>query len=53
VAVKVTLVPEQIEVDGVLIDTEGVTELAVTVITLEVAVGVVVQFAFDVMITVT
>ena len=34
-------------------DTDGVTELAATVITLEVAVGVVAQFAFEVMITVT
>ena len=45
--------PEQIEVDDALMDTDGVTELAVTVITLEVAVGVVAQFAFEVMITVT
>ena len=35
------------------IDTEGVTELAVIEITLDVAVGVVMQLAFDVMITVT
>jgi phage-related minor tail protein len=53
VAVKVTLLLEQIEVDDALIDTDGVTELAVTVTTLEVAVGVIVQFAFEVMITVT
>ena len=52
-AVNVTLLLEQIEVVDALIDTDGVTELAVTVIALEVAVGVVVQFAFDVMITVT
>ena len=44
---------EQIEVDDALIDTDGVTELAVTVIALEVAVGVVVQFAFEVMFKVT
>jgi hypothetical protein len=53
VAVKVTLLLAQIDVDDALIDTAGVTELAVTVIALEVAVGVVVQFAFEVMITVT
>ena len=52
-AVNVTLLLEQIEVDVAVMDTDGVTELAVIVITLEVAVGVVVQFAFDVMITVT
>jgi hypothetical protein len=53
VAVKVIELPEQIEVDGALIDTEGVTELAVMEITLLVAVGVVAQLALDVMITVT
>ena len=52
-AVNVTLLLEQIEVDVAVIDTDGVTELAVIVITLEVAVGVVVQFAFDVITTVT
>ena len=52
-AVNVTLLLEQIEVDDALIDADGITELVVTVITLEVAVGVVVQFAFDVMVTVT
>jgi hypothetical protein len=35
------------------IETKGVTELAEMVMILEVAVGVVMQFAFDVMITVT
>ena len=53
VAVKVTLPPEQIEVELAVIETEGVTELVVIVITFEVAVGVVVQLAFEVMITVT
>jgi hypothetical protein len=47
------LLPEQMEVDEALIDTEGVTELAVIEITLLVAVGVVAQLALDVMITVT
>ena len=53
VAVKVTLLPEQIDVDDALMDTEGVTEVVVTVSTLLVAVGVVVQVAFEVMITLT
>ena len=53
VAVKVTLLLAQIEVEVAEIDTEGVTEPAVIEITLEVAVGVVMQFAFDVMVTVT
>ena len=35
------------------IETEGVAELAVIEIALEVAVGVVMQLAFDVMVTVT
>ena len=48
-----TLLPEQIDVELAAIATEGVTELVVIPITLEVAVAVVVQFAFDVMITVT
>ena len=52
-AVNVTLPPEQIAVDDALMDTDGVTELAVTVIALDVAVGVVAQFAFEVIITVT
>ena len=47
------LLPAQIEVDEALIETDGLTELAVVVITLLVAVKVVVQLALDVMITVT
>jgi hypothetical protein len=47
------LLPEQTVVDDALIDTEGVTELAVIEITLLVAVAVVAQLALDVMITVT
>ena len=50
---KVTLVPEQIEVDDALIETEGVTDAVVMVITLLVAVAVVVQLALEVMITLT
>ena len=50
---KVTLVPEQIEVELAVIETEGVTVLVVMAITFEVAVDVVVQLAFEVMITVT
>ena len=53
VAVNVTLFPEQIEVDEALIETDGVTELVVMAMTLLVAVGVVVQAALDVMITLT
>ena len=53
VAVNVTLLPEQIDVDDALIETEGVTELVVIVTTLLVAVGVVVQLAFEVMRTTT
>ena len=53
VAVNVTLLPAQIDVELAAIATEGVTELVVIPIALEVAVAVVVQFAFDVMITVT
>ena len=53
VAVKVILLPEQTEVDDALIDTEGVTELAVIEITLLVAVDDVAQLALEVMITVT
>jgi hypothetical protein len=53
VAVNVTLLPEQIEVDDALMDTDGVTELLDIEMTLLVAVGVVVQLALDVMMTVT
>jgi hypothetical protein len=53
VAANVTLLPEQIDVDDALIKTEGVTELVVIVTTLLVAVGVVVQLAFEVMSTLT
>ncbi len=53
VAVNVTDVPEQMEVELAAIDTEGVTELVVIMMVLEVAVEVVVQLALDVMITVT
>jgi hypothetical protein len=53
VAVKVTPFPEQIDADDTLIETEGVTKLVVIVTTLLVAVEVVVQLAFEVMITVT
>ena len=47
------LLPAQIEVDEALIETDGVTELVVIVITLLVAVDVVAQLTLDVMITVT
>ena len=50
---NVTLFPEQIDVDDALIETDGVTELVVMVTTLLVAVAVVVQLAFEVMITLT
>ena len=50
---KVTLLPGQIDVDDALIETEGVTEFVVMVITLLVAVVVVVQLALEVMTTVT
>ena len=53
VAVNVILLAAQIEVEEALIETDGVTELVVIVITLLVAVEVVVQLALDVMITVT
>ena len=53
IAVNVTLLPEQIDVDDALIETDGVTELVVMVMTLLVAVAVVVQLALDVMITLT
>jgi hypothetical protein len=39
VAVKVTLLPEQIEVDETLIETDGVTDAVVMVITLLVAIA--------------
>ena len=53
VAVKVTLVPEQIVVAEATIETDGVTEVTVMVITLLVAVIVVTQPALDVMTTLT
>ena len=49
VAVNVTLFPEQIDVVDALIETEGVTELAVRVTILLVAVAAVVQVALEVM----
>jgi hypothetical protein len=52
-AVNVTLLPEQIEVELAVIETDGVTELVVIVMALEVAVDVVVQLALEVMIMVT
>ena len=53
VAVKVTLFPEQIDVEEALIEIEGVTELVVMAMILLVAVAVVMQLAFEVMITLT
>ena len=54
VAVNVILLPAQIEVELAEIDTEGVTEpVELIAITFEVTVGIVVQFAFDVIITPT
>jgi hypothetical protein len=53
VAVNVTLLPEQIDEDDALIETEGVTEVVVIVTTLLVPVAVVVQLALEVMITLT
>ena len=50
---NVTLLLEQIEVELAVIETEGVTELVVIVMVLDVALDVVVQLAFDVIITVT
>ena len=47
------LLTGQIEVEEALIETDGVTELVVIVITLLVAVDVVAQLTLDVMITVT
>ena len=51
VAVNVILAPEQIEVDDALMETEGVTELVVMVITLLIAVVIVAQLALEVIIT--
>jgi hypothetical protein len=51
--VKVTLFPEQIDVDDALIETDGVTDAVVMVITLLAAVDVVVQLALEVMLTLT
>jgi hypothetical protein len=51
--VNVTLIPEQMDVDDALMETEGVTELVVMVTKLLVAVGVVVQLALEVIITLT
>jgi len=51
--VNVTLLPEQIDVNEALIETDGVTELVVIAITLLVAVAVVAQLALEVMITLT
>ena len=48
-----TLPPGQIEVELAVIETDGVTELAVMVTTLDVALGVVVQLAFEIMVTLT
>ena len=53
VAVNVTLLLAQIEVELAEIATEGVTELVVIAIIFEVAVGVVTQLAFEVMVTET
>jgi len=53
VAVNVTDVPEQIEVEEALMDTNGTTEPEVIVIALLAAVDGVAQAALDVMITVT
>jgi len=53
VAVNVTLVPAQIEVDDALIETSGIVELADTLMTLLVALATAVQFALDVMTTLT
>ena len=53
VAVNVTLVPAQIEVDEALMETDGVTAFVETVMTLLVAFAVEVQLALDVMITLT
>ena len=50
---NVTLLPEQIDVDDALIETDGVTELVDIVTTLLAAVAVVVQLAFEVMMQLT
>ena len=50
---KVTLLPEQIDVADGLTETDGVTEVAVIEIILLVAVDVVVQLALEVMVTFT
>jgi hypothetical protein len=47
------LLPEQIDVDVALMETDGVTELVVMAMTLLVAVAVAVQIALEVMITFT
>ena len=53
VAVNVTLLPEQIEVELAVMETKGVTEPVVIVMILDIAIDVVIQLAFDVIITVT
>jgi hypothetical protein len=52
-AVKVTLLPGQIDMELAAMETEGVTEAVVIVMMLEVAVVVVMQLALDVITTVT
>ena len=47
------VLPAQMEVVLAEMETEGVTELAVIAITLDVAVGVVMHVAFEVIVTVT
>ena len=51
VAVKVTLLPVQIEMDDAVMETDGVIDPAEMLITLLVAVDVVVQLALEIMIT--
>jgi len=51
VAVNVIVLPAQIEVVLAEIETEGVTEFAVMEIMLDVAVGVVMQVAFEFIVT--
>jgi hypothetical protein len=53
VAVNVTLLLAQIDVELAVMETEGVTEAVVIVMMLEVAVVVVMQLALDVITTVT
>ena len=53
VAVKVTFVPAQIEVEDAVMMTDGVTEPEDTLMTLLVTFAAVVQLALDVMITST